>query len=86
MLIERGSALLDTCAVSCVVILNNRDVGRCAGVHKGNACFRDVALIRDLKGSVAVGFAVKCLVRIVEAFGFVLRIEMGALAGERLTA
>jgi hypothetical protein len=40
-------------------------------------------LIRDFKGSVAVGFAVECLVRVVEALGFVLRIEVGALAGER---
>lgn len=85
MLIKCGSALLDTCAVACVVIRNHGDVGRCAGVHKRDACFRDVALICDLKGSVAVSFAIECLVRIVEALGFVLRIEMGALTDERLS-
>jgi hypothetical protein len=42
-------------------------------------------LICDLKRSVAISFAVECLVRVVEALGFVLRIEVGALAGERLS-
>jgi hypothetical protein len=82
VLVERGSTLLDTCAVARIVILDYGDVGRCAGVHKCDACFRDVALIRDFKGSVAVGLFVECLVRIVEALRFVLGIEVGALADE----
>jgi hypothetical protein len=85
ILVERGSALLDACTVALVVILDYRNVGRCASLHKCDTCFRDVALVCNLEGPVSVGFAVVCLVRIVEALGFVLRIEVGALAGERIS-